>query len=152
MSTPTEKAHELFLQGYSCAQSVFAAFAEELGIEKSVALKISSPFGAGLGRLRGTCGAFSGAVMVNGMLNGNDTPDPVVKEYVYQKIHQMADEFRTQFGVLECKKLLRLEDDYVVSPKPDVRNDEYYANRPCEECVIFCAQLAEKLLKETSWY
>ena len=47
-----EKAKDLFQSGYNCAQSVFAAYAEELGMDFETALKVSSSFGAGMGRLR----------------------------------------------------------------------------------------------------
>ena len=45
-----EKAKDLFQSGYNCAQSVFAAYAEELGMDFETALKVSSSFGAGMGR------------------------------------------------------------------------------------------------------
>ena len=34
-----EKAHELFKQGYNCAQSVFAAFCDVTGIDFETAIK-----------------------------------------------------------------------------------------------------------------
>ena len=61
---PQEKAIDYFHQGYNCAQSVFAAFAEELGLSEAAALRLPSAFGAGLGRMRGTCGAFSGLALI----------------------------------------------------------------------------------------
>ena len=44
-----EKAHELFKQGYNCAQSVFAAFCDVTGIDFETAIKLTSGFGAGMG-------------------------------------------------------------------------------------------------------
>ena len=52
-----DKAESLFRTGYSCSQSVYAAFAEELGITVEEAAKKASPFGAGFGKLREVCGA-----------------------------------------------------------------------------------------------
>ena len=46
-----EKAMSLFKEGYNCSQSVFGAFAEELGLDFETALKISSSFGGGMGRM-----------------------------------------------------------------------------------------------------
>ena len=37
--THIEKANELFAKKFHCSQAVFAAFAEELGIEEQQALK-----------------------------------------------------------------------------------------------------------------
>ena len=52
-----DKAESLFRTGYNCSQSVYAAFAEELGITVEEAAKKASPFGAGFGKLREVCGA-----------------------------------------------------------------------------------------------
>ena len=65
-----DKAESLFRTGYNCSQSVYAAFAEELGITVEEAAKKASPFGAGFGKLREVCGAVTGMVMVIGDLYG----------------------------------------------------------------------------------
>ena len=65
-----DKAESLFRTGYNCSQSVYAAFAEELGITVEEAAKKASPFGAGFGKLREVCGAVTGRVMVIGDLYG----------------------------------------------------------------------------------
>lgn len=59
-----DKAESLFRTGYNCSQSVYAAFAEEMGITAEEAAKKASPFGAGFGKLREVCGAVTGMVMV----------------------------------------------------------------------------------------
>lgn len=74
MSSNEERAIELFKQGYNCAQAVFAAFSEELGMEFETALKLSSSFGGGMGRLREVCGAVSGMFAVAGMKYGYTDP------------------------------------------------------------------------------
>lgn len=66
------RARELFLSGYNCAQSVFAAYAEEAGLTESLALRLSSGFGGGMGGLRSVCGAVSGMFMVVSALRGYD--------------------------------------------------------------------------------
>ncbi len=52
MTNHAEKAKELFKQGYNCSQAVFGAFCEELGMDFETAMKISSSFGGGMGRMR----------------------------------------------------------------------------------------------------
>ena len=69
-----DRAEELFRQGYNCSQSVFAAFADAVGMTTEEAAKLASPFGAGFGKLREVCGAVSGMTMVAGRLNGYDDP------------------------------------------------------------------------------
>ena len=65
-----EKAHELFKQGYNCAQSVFAAFCDVTGMDFETAIKLTSGFGAGMGGMRDTCGAVTGMFMVADMQEG----------------------------------------------------------------------------------
>ena len=89
-----DRAEELFRQGYNCGQSVFAAFADVLGITVEEAAKIASPFGAGFGKLREVCGAVSGMTLVAGYLKGcSDPADYESKKEVYALIQKMCAEF-----------------------------------------------------------
>lgn len=63
----SRKAGKLFCEGYNCAQSVFCAFSDDLGINFETALKLSSSFGGGMGRLREVCGAVSAMFMIAGL-------------------------------------------------------------------------------------
>ena len=74
MSKYEEKAIKLFKEGYNCAQSVFLAFNDVMGLDEKTALKLSSSFGGGIARLREVCGAVSGMCMVLGVLYGYDSP------------------------------------------------------------------------------
>lgn len=74
MSKHRELAKELFIKGYNCSQSVFAAFCDETGLDVDTALKIASSFGGGMGRLREVCGAVTGMFMVVGMKYGYTDP------------------------------------------------------------------------------
>ena len=47
----SEKAKELFTKGYNCSQAVLGAFAEDLGMDFETAMKLSSSFGGGMGRM-----------------------------------------------------------------------------------------------------
>lgn len=143
---PQEKAIDYFHQGYNCAQSVFAAFAEELGLSEAAALRLPSAFGAGLGRMRGTCGAFSGLALIAGFKHGNLSPDPADKERIFALTRKLADEFRTEFGSLQCRELLHLPPDAEEGARPSERTAAYYAARPCGRCVAFCAAKAAEIL------
>lgn len=145
---PQEKAIDYFHQGYNCAQSVFAAFAEELGLSEAAALRLPSAFGAGLGRMRGTCGAFSGLALIAGFKHGNLSPDPADKERIFALTRKLADEFRTEFGSLQCRELLHLPPDAEEGARPSERTAAYYAARPCERCVAFCAARAAEILEK----
>ena len=62
-----KKATELFREGFNCSQSVFLAFEDKYDIDRELALKLSSSFGGGMGRLREVCGAVSGMFMTAGL-------------------------------------------------------------------------------------
>ena len=47
-----EKAKQLFMEGYNCSQAVLGAFCADCGIDFETAMKLSSSFGGGMGRLR----------------------------------------------------------------------------------------------------
>ena len=140
------KALDYFHKGFNCAQSVFASFAGQLGMSEEAALKFSSAFGAGLGRMRGTCGAFAGLCMVAGFCRGNVSGKPEDKEIIFSLTREQADAFKKEFGTLTCRELLKLDAEMESSARPNERTSEYYATRPCEKCVSFCANKAQELL------
>ena len=63
-----ERAAELFLQGYNCAQAVAVAFCDVTGLEPDFTARMASSFGGGMGRMREVCGAVSGMLMVAGLV------------------------------------------------------------------------------------
>ena len=65
-------AKQNFMNGYNCSQAVLLAFCEDFGLGKETALKISEPFGGGMGRMREVCGTVTGMFMVIGLAMGND--------------------------------------------------------------------------------
>ena len=74
MSNHADIAKELFLKGYNCSQSVLCAFSDVTGYDVDTSARMASSFGGGLGRLRQTCGAVSGAALVLGIVKGYDDP------------------------------------------------------------------------------
>lgn len=138
----SKKAVELFKSGYNCSQAVFGAFNEELGIDFDTAVKISSSFGGGMGRMREVCGALTGSFMALGMLEGGyDARDNKAKAEHYKNVQELAEKFRQQNGSIICRELLGLGAD---NPVPELRTDGYYKKRPCVELV----ELAAKNLDE----
>lgn len=138
MGKKGEQARALFMQGYNCSQSVAAAFCEETGLDQDAMFKISVGLGGGMGRLREVCGAFSGVVLVLGMLYG-DT-DPASKTTVYPIVQQLAERFKAENGSIVCKELLGLAKPEG-SPVPAPRTADYYKKRPCAELVARAADL-----------
>ncbi len=145
-----QAALDYFHEGYNCSQSVFAAFADCCGLSSEVALRLSSPFGAGIGRMREVCGALCGASMVGGAMKGNTGTSPGEKEIIFAQVRDFAEVFRKEFGSLYCRDLLHLDGTEQESARPSARTEAYYAARPCERCVAFCASLAEGVVGDAT--
>ena len=143
-SRAEERALAYFHQGYNCAQSVFTAFAEQMQLSEELALRLSAGFGAGVGRMRGMCGAFSGLTMLAGFRNGNLTGQPEDKEQIFSLVREQAAAFKAEFGTLTCRELLHLDAQVQEGARPNERTQAYYDARPCERCVAFCAKQAER--------
>jgi len=143
-----ERASELFVSGYNCAQAVFAAFSDITGMDEKEALKLASSFGGGIGRMREVCGAFSGIAMVAGILYGyDDTNDDKKKAEHYALIQRMGKEFKDEFGTVVCRELLiSLKKDS--SPVPDKRTEQYYKERPCARFVRKAAEIMDRIIDE----
>ncbi len=148
MTPAAEQALAYFHQGYNCAQSVFAPFAAEIGLSEELALRLASGFGAGVGRMRGMCGAFSGLTLVAGYCKGNLTGIPEDKEIIFSRVRELAADFTAEFGTLTCRELLHLDKEVQEGARPSERTQAYYDARPCERCVAFCAQKAAEILRE----
>ncbi len=144
--TRQQTALDYFHQGYSCAQSVLAPFAGELGISEEQALRLASGLGAGIGRMRETCGAFCGLTLVAGHCRGNVCGEAGEKEKIFSLVREEAERFRCEFGSLRCRDLLHLEEEKQEGARPQERSAAYYAARPCERCVAFCEARARELL------
>ncbi len=143
-------AKELFLEGYNCAQSVFGAFCDVMNMDQKSALRLSSSFGGGMGRLREVCGAVSGMFMVAGALYGYDDPkDQDIKAEHYARIQYLAKEFQKQNQSIICRELLGLEGTSS-NPVPEVRTAEYYERRPCIDLVGDAARIMEKYILEVN--
>lgn len=146
MSVKGDRAYELFKQGYNCAQAVFGAFAEELGIDFDTAVRLSSGFGGGIGRMREVCGTFTGLTMAADMLYGYADPsDAETKKELYERIRALADKFREDNGSIICRELLGLQQAES-SAVPEKRTEEYYKKRPCAELCRYAAELLEQYI------
>lgn len=158
MESRKEKAIRLFKEGYNCSQSVFAAFADMYDMDEQTALKISTSFGAGMGRMREVCGTVSGMCLVAGMETGTtDGKDVDGKKHNYDVVQQLADAFKEKNGSIICKELLglvpkaqeerkELEAASFTDTTPEARTEQYYKKRPCVELVGDAVEILETVL------
>lgn len=136
-----EYAESLFKSGYNCSQSVAVAFAEEAGLDKEIVARLTIGFGGGVGRMREVCGAVSGMAFVISALYNED------KGSIYERVQEVANEFRKENGSVVCRELLGLSIKGADSPVPEPRTDAYYKKRPCVELVGMSADILEKYIK-----
>ena len=142
-----KKSRELFHNGYNCAQAVVGAYSDLFGVEPESAMKMIEGFGGGMGRMRLTCGAVSGMVMLAGMkYSKGDAKDTDTRTVIYAKVQEMAKAFSDKNGTITCGELLGLSEHKKESARPDERTKQYYEKRPCEDCVADCAKIVEDLL------
>lgn len=125
--THTEKAAELHLSGYNCAQAVAAAFADVTDLSEEELERLSMAFGAGGGCMEGICGAVAAAQLIAGLTSKS-------KAEASKKAREILTKFKEQNGSLICKELKGIETGKVL--------------RPCHDCVIDAAEFLEEALKE----
>ncbi|MGA3359402.1 MAG: C-GCAxxG-C-C family protein [Halobacteriota archaeon] len=102
-----EDAVALFQQGFTCSQALLSVFAQDFGLDRDMALRISQGFGAGIAYTDDTCGAVSGAIMVIGLRYGRIRADDIVaKEKTYAVVREFLREFKKRNGSVDCTGLL----------------------------------------------
>jgi C_GCAxxG_C_C family probable redox protein len=146
-----ERARELFLKGYNCAQAVACAFCDVTGLTMEESARMASSFGGGLGRLREVCGAVSGAAMVLGMAEGYADPkDAQAKKDHYARVRDFAARFREANGSIVCRELLAGGDPHAAQPggEPEARTPEFYKKRPCPELVGMAVDILDEMLEK----
>lgn len=143
-----EMAEINFKSGLNCAQSVVLAFSDLTGMNREDLLRISAPFGGGVGRMREVCGTVSGMMMILGIVFYN-AKAPTIKEKseLYAREQELASRFRKINGSIICSDLLSgVTSD--CSPKAEERTEEYYKKRPCSQLCADAAEILEEYLKE----
>ena len=141
-----ERAVELFVEGYNCAQAVAAAFGDLTGLDEKTAAKMASCFGGGMGRMREVCGAVSGMLLVAGILYGYDDPKATKeKRELYAQVQAMAGQFREELGSIVCRDLLKNPPS---DPNPTPRTEQFYKERPCARMVATAARIMDEFIQE----
>jgi C_GCAxxG_C_C family probable redox protein len=146
------QAVDNFMAGYGCCQSVVAAFADLYGLDDTLAKKIASGFGGGVGRLRMMCGAVSGIVMLVGLDCGQtEGSDREGKSACYKVVQELLAKSKEENGSLICAEILgiqgntKAQSSYVASP----RTAEYYKQRPCAAKVESAARIFADYLRRS---
>ena len=146
--TRKEQAIAYFKEGYNCSQAVVLTFKDVLSVDALELCKIASPFGGGISRMRETCGAVTGMVLVLGNLIGYSTPEMGEKKHeLYKNTQELLKIFEKKYGSLTCRILLNLTSQHD-DPKPSIRDHSFFDKRPCPELIGGAAEILENFIKE----
>ena len=148
MSERAAQAVTMFLDGYSCAQSLLGVYGPGLGLEREAALRLAAPLGGGLSRTDGPCGAATGAVLVLGLRHGHCHPDD---QEGAERLRGLTQEFLRRFredrGSTRCTDIL---GHNLSLPGVAAKVKEGQLSREtCPDAVRAAAQLLEEFLDTT---
>lgn len=146
----TEQAVEYFKTGYNCSQAVAMAYVDLYPVDMETIKRMAGPFGGGMGRLREVCGAVTGMFLILGLEHPlSDPDDKSSKVDTYSVVQRTALTFKEKMGSYVCADLLKIGKK-PQSPRPDERNSDYYAKRPCAYCVAVAATILGNELKKSA--
>ena len=98
--------------------------------------------------MREVCGAVSGMFMIAGLKFGYTSNDNIdEKASHYKLIQDLASKFKQKHNSIICKELLGIDSDGFVPAK---RTEDYYKNRPCEECIATAARITAEILEHSN--
>ncbi len=102
-----DQAVALYVQGYTCTQSILASFAAHYDLPQNLAFRLGEPFGAGTSCTGDMCGAVIGAIMVLGLQYGSTlSDDDAARACTYQRVHELIHRFKEIRGSIQCPDLL----------------------------------------------
>ena len=144
-SKRVDQAIACFRDDFNCAQSVFSTYAEQFGLDKQTALKVSCPFGGGMARLGATCGAVTGALMVIGLKHGKARPeDDDAKLKTYALTREFVERFKAKHGTIVCRELLGC--DIGTEEGKRFFDENKYEETRCAKFVAGAVRILEEIL------
>ncbi len=147
----SEKAPELFLNGFHCSQAVFAVGAEMLKVEAPDVIAALSPFGGGIASTGNVCGTLSGAIAALGLLMGKRTPKERDHRAMWHLSHRMVREFEKiteQYGGMNCTDIARVDWKDKEQVKAFYRAPDSRRRTECARIIGETALVLGKLLQE----
>lgn len=110
MDEKLKQASEKYSLGCTCSQAVFCAYAKELGLEEETAYRLMEGFGEGCGGMQEMCGALAACAAIIGFYcSDGDLENGDSKDFTYQKMHQVEEMFKQEYGGVTCREILHGE-------------------------------------------
>ena len=120
-------------EGYNCAQAVACTYCDKAGIDEKTMCQRTEGYGLGMGGMKGTCGAVSGAVLLAGMKNSTGNVEhPDSKGATYKLSREIVKEFQEKNSSVVCEELKGVETGNVL--------------RSCGGCIKDAVLLAGRIL------
>ena len=146
MNNRIQIAFSQFDNGFNCAQSVVYSFCDEVNLDKEIALKISSGFGGGMGRMEEVCGAVTGGIMVIGAKYGRDSlADNESTEITYSKTQELMNTFTKNHGTYICRKLIK-DCDLTTEDGQKNFKELDLKNKVCKSCIASVIENLEEII------
>ena len=133
MTDRVAKAAELHKKGYNCAQAVACAYCDLFGADEKEVFRLMEGFGLGMGDMKCTCGAVSGAVALAGIKNSDVQLDaPKTKGSTYKIAKQLTAAFKEKNQSVICADLKGVETGEML--------------RSCPGCIEDACKIVEEYL------
>ena len=133
MEDRVQKALELHRQGYNCSQSVVCAYCDLFGLDEKTAFAVSEGLGAGMGTMKGPCGAATAMFLLAGAKNSDrELTAPSTKKDTYRMVKELSGAFLERNSTLVCEELKGLTGG------PTLRS--------CDGCIEDACQIIEEYL------
>ena len=133
MSDRVAKAAELHKKGYNCAQAVACAYCDLFGADEKEVFRMMEGFGLGMGDMKCTCGAVSGAIALAGIKNSDvQLEAPKTKGSTYKIAKQLTAAFKEKNQSVICADLKGVETGEML--------------RSCPGCIEDACKIVEEYL------
>ena len=109
MNDKLKAAGQNYGNGFTCSQSVFCAYADEMGIDPDTACRMMEGFGGGMGGLQEVCGALAAACAIVSYYSCDGKPDMEKRQETYAQVRKAAELFRHEYGGITCREVLHGE-------------------------------------------
>jgi len=146
MTSKSDLASEKFDAGYNCAQAVLYAFCDDLGLDKDLALKLTTGLGGGMGHMQEVCGAVSGGILALGAKHGRADGAPrAATELTYAKTRDLITRFKDLHGTCLCGELLPNCDLSTPAGQQKFK-EQNLRNTVCMHCVRDVVRIVAELI------
>jgi len=140
--TRKELALDMHARTYNCAQCVFCAYCDLIGLDEKTGFRLAEAFGGGCAHLQETCGALTGLCALAGYLCSDGViGDRKTKSAAWKDVRKYADRFIAEAGNSSCLTLnggVRID-----TPEWKTRPKGF-----CNRLIAIACDIAEDMFRE----